>query len=73
MKRLPIELDEWQVDKGSSCAENCWCRRIVTVPKKGKRKRVFVDESYLTKEQAELIVKIHNEWLRNKHLFKKYL
>ena len=62
-KALPIELLMWQTDSGSNCPENCWCRRIVTVPGKGRRKRVFVSQGWITKEQAELIVRIHNEWL----------
>ena len=62
-KSTPIEYLKWQADVGSNCPENCWCRRIVTVPEKGKRKRTFISQGWITKEQAELIVKIHNEWL----------
>lgn len=62
-KLQPIELSMWQTDRGSNCIENCWCRRITTVPEKGKRKRVFISQGWITKEQAELIVRIHNIWL----------
>jgi len=62
-KTLPIELLMWQTDSGSNCLENCWCRRIVTVPEKGRRKRTFISQGWITKEQAELIVRVHNEWL----------
>lgn len=62
-KRPSIEYEMWQTDRGSNCPENCWCRRIVTVPKKGKRKRVFISQGWIHKDQAELIVRIHNEWL----------
>lgn len=64
-KKRPIELEKWQTDVGSNCPKDCWCRRIVTVPKKGKRKRCFIQQGWITKEQAELIVRIHNEWLEN--------
>ena len=65
-KSEPIECRKWQTDKGSNCSKNCWCRRITTVPQKGKRKRTFISQGWITKEQAELIVRIHNEWLELK-------
>ena len=65
-KQIPIEDIEWQTDKGSNCPENCWCRKITTVPQKGKRKRTFISQGWVTKEQAELIVDIHNEWLADR-------
>ena len=68
-KQIPIEDEEWQTDTGSNCPDNCWCRRIVTVPKKGKRKRVFISQGWITKEQAQLIVRVHNEWLEDKDCF----
>jgi hypothetical protein len=61
----PIENLKWQTDKGSNCPVGCWCRRIVTVPGPGKRKRTFISQGWITKAQAELIVKIHNEWLKS--------
>lgn len=62
-KKTSIEYEYWQVDIGSNCPKNCWCRRITTVPKKGRCKRTFIQQGWITKKQAELIVKIHNEWL----------
>lgn len=62
-KTIPIENFIWKIDKGSSCRKDCWCRRIVTVPKEGKRQREFIPAGQITKKDAELIVKIHNEWL----------
>ena len=64
-KLMPIQYERWQTDKGSNCPKDCWCRRITTVPKKGKRKRVFIQQGWITEEQANLIVNIHNEWLAN--------
>lgn len=61
--KRPIELEKWQIDVGSNCPKDCWCRRIVTVSWKGHHKRCFIQQGYITKEQAELIVRIHNEWL----------
>ena len=69
-KYLPIELQKWQTDRGSNCVKDCWCRRITTVSEKGKRKRTFISQGWITKEQAELIVEIHNKWLHTQQTLK---
>ena len=43
--------------------EKCWCRRIIAIKNKRGRQPEFVSAGWLHREQAELIVKIHNEWL----------
>ena len=65
-KLMPIEDERWYTNKGSNCPKDCWCRRIVAIPEEGN-KRVFISQGWITKKQAELIVKIHNEWLDNRN------
>ena len=61
-QKIPIEYIEWETFSGKICVPDCWCRGIRAITKRG-RKRIFVDVSFLSKKQAEFIVKIHNEWL----------
>lgn len=65
IRKTPIEHEYWETDVGSNCPVGCWCRKIVTIRRKGIRRRTFIQQGWITKEQAELIVKVHNEWLKN--------
>ena len=64
IKKRKIESYQWKVVP-CFVGEDCWCRAIKTVPERG-RPRTFISGSWITKNQAEIIVKIHNEWLELK-------
>ena len=52
---------EWETFNSETCHKpKCWCRGI----RAKTTKETFVDTSFLTKWQADLIVRIHNEWLK---------
>jgi hypothetical protein len=59
-----VENYLWETFNAPPCPkEGCWCRGIRVVKLGRGRKPIVVDISFLSQEQAELIVKIHNEWL----------
>ena len=64
-KRRKIENIPWKAGHCFSPGESCWCRSVLTDPPKGKS-RTFIPGACIGKEEAELIVKIHNEWLEMK-------
>ena len=63
-KRKKIEEEIWEVFT-CEAGEQCWCRGVRCMLNKRK---VFIEVAWITKRQAELIVKIHNEWLELKSI-----
>lgn len=61
--KVPIEDFLWETFNTKPCVPGCWCRGIRAVKLGPGRKKIVVDCSFLSKKQADLIVKIHNEWL----------
>ena len=66
-KIKPLEDFLWETFNSPPCPPGCWCRGIrAVILGVSRRKRIIVDCSYLHKKQADLIVRIHNEWLNLK-------
>ena len=62
----PIEDFPWETFNSPPCVPGCWCRGIRAVKLGRGRKRIVIHCSFLDKKQADLIVRIHNEWLNPK-------
>ena len=62
---MSIENYYWRTAVCSE-GEKCWCRRIVAIKNKRGRHPEFIRAGWMPREQAELMVKIHNEWLEMK-------